>query len=902
MDQVTGQSQRLGHNQISKRRLLVILIIVGLAGLVWLAFGGTLHHEFLNYDDNEYVYENPEVAAGLSVNGILWAFTHTYAANWHPLTAISHMLDCQIYGLHPWGHHLTNVVLHALGAILLFLALLKLTGPMVALDQRRPAKMRAAVPTSEGLPDTIWPSAFVAALFAIHPLRVESVAWISERKDVLSGVFFMLTLLAYACYVRKRSTGRYLLVVLFLALGLLSKPTLVTLPFVLLLLDYWPLGRVQAPAGGHRQSTVTAWWPLIREKIPMFALAALSCVATIVAQGEALEETKRLGFLERAANALLSYAIYLRQLIYPRSLSVFYPYPTDVAIVSHLLPAALLLLLISVVCFRYRKQYPFLVVGWFWYLGVLVPMIGIMQVGSQGHADRYTYLTQIGLYLSVTWMAWTVIRSRMGRWLLATAAVFVIGISTALSYHETVYWRDTETLWRHALANTSNNYVAHNNLGHVLTTHRAFPEAILHFREAVRLKSDYAEAYNNLGNALLETGDPARHQKPSAPDHPDELQENATVLDEAIQDYQRALEAKPTFAEAWTDLATALLQKGQTEDAIKDYQKALELSPNLPEANGNYGNVLLEQRKFDQAITYYTKALELKPDYADAHYGISQALLEGGNSAEAMRHLQRVLELRPDYPEAHHNIGVILAQRGQLGSAIEHYEKAIQLKPNYAQAENNLGNALLRQGKPDGAIVHLRNAVHIEPDYAEAYNDLGSAFMQKNQVDQAIIYYQKAIQLRQDYAEAHSNLGNALLQKKDFDGAILQDKAALNFKPDSAPMQYNLGNAQAAKGNYADAISSYQAALQIQPHYGEVHNKLGLTLVALKENDRAIEEFNRALEINPKFADAHCNLGRLLAQLGRRDEAVAQFSEALRLRPNFTDAREQLRKLGVPPE
>ena len=889
MDQLTGRSQRLGQ-KISDRRLLVILIMIGLAGLVWLAFGGTLNHEFLNYDDNEYVYENPEVAAGLSVHGILWAFTHTYAANWHPLTAISHMLDCQIYGLHPWGHHLTNVVLHAAGAILLFLALLKLTKPVVAVDQRRPAKMRSAV--SSGLSDTIWPSAFVAALFAIHPLRVESVAWISERKDVLSGVFFMLTLLAYASYVRKRSTGRYLLVVLFLALGLLSKPTLVTLPFVLLLLDYWPLGRFSSES--FKQ---LAW-----EKVPLFVLSVASCVATVIAQSRALELARSLTLPQRLVNAVLSYNSYLAQLFYPARLAVMYPYPSNVSVLYQFLPAFLFLLIISILFFRWRTKYPFLLVGWLWFLGTLVPMIGLMQVGSQAHADRYTYLTQIGLYILVTWTAIIAFgKSRPGRIFLITFGLLVVSALTVLSRQDTSAWKNTITLWNQALTNTSNNAIAHNNLGHALTLKKEFAPALLQFREAIRLRSDYAEAYNNLANALLDSDQVSQRGKPVDPEHIT-IKPNDAVLDEAIENYKKALAVKPSFADAWTNLGTAFMQKGEMEEAIADYRKALEIAPELPEANGNFGNALLQTGKYDQAIDYYERALRLKPNYADADYGISLALLQQGKASEAIEHLQRVLVLEPDYPEAYHNLGVILAQKGQLGSAIEHYEKAIQLKPNYAQAENNLGNALLRQGKPDGAIVHLRNAVHIEPDYAEAYNDLGSAFMQKNQVDQAIIYYQKAIQLRQNYAEAHSNLGNALLQKKDFDGAILQDKAALNFKPDSAPMQYNLGNAQAAKGNYADAISSYQAALRIQPHYGEVHNKLGLTLVALKENDRAIEEFNRALEINPKFADAHCNLGRLLAQLGRRDEAVAQFSEALRLRPNFTDAREQLRKLGVPPE
>jgi hypothetical protein len=332
------------HSQIRNGYLTASIICILLAIVIWTAFGQTLHYDFVNYDDSSYVYDNPRIISGLSPGNIAWAFTHVHAANWHPLTTISHMLGCQLYGVQPWGHHLTNVVLHAAAVILLFVALWQLTG-------------------------NIWTSAFVAALFAIHPLRVESVAWIAERKDVLSGLFFALTLLAYARYARTKvfSLPRYTIVLALFALGLMCKPTLVTLPFVLLLLDYWPLGRVRGRWSADHH--------LIVEKIPFFVLSAASCVATILAQKQALTPVQAVSFPERFANAVVSYVEYLVQMIYPAHLAVLYPYPQGGLNAAEVILALLFLLTVSVILFLWRNVYPFALIGWLWFLGMLVPML-----------------------------------------------------------------------------------------------------------------------------------------------------------------------------------------------------------------------------------------------------------------------------------------------------------------------------------------------------------------------------------------------------------------------------------------------------------------------------------------------------------------------------------------------
>ena len=360
--------------QRANSRVTGLLICLGLVAITWAVFGQTLAHDFVNFDDHVYVYENPLVVRGLTTEGIIGAFTHTHALNWHPLTTLSHMLDCQLYGLNAGGHHLTNVILHTISVLLLFLLLKQTT-------------------------NALWQSAFVAALFAIHPLHVESVAWIAERKDVLSAVFFLLTLAAYVRYARAPSPPRYLLVALLLAFGLMSKPMLVTLPFVLLLLDYWPLGRLE----GQKSEVESRLRKLIVEKVPLLALSICSCIVTLFIQRQGPNAIDQLPFLWRWNNMFVSYVTYIWQMLWPVRLAVFYPHPNDRLPLVDVIVAIAFIAGISLLVIYLRRTKPYLVTGWFWYLGMLVPVIGLVQVGEQAHADRYTYLPQIGLYIMIAW-------------------------------------------------------------------------------------------------------------------------------------------------------------------------------------------------------------------------------------------------------------------------------------------------------------------------------------------------------------------------------------------------------------------------------------------------------------------------------------------------------------------
>jgi tetratricopeptide (TPR) repeat protein len=648
-----------GDSPNQNRWVVAGTVSIFLAVIIWIALGQAVRHEFVGYDDYDYVVENPKVTNGLTLDGIQWALTHVHAFNWHPLTTISHMLDCQLFGLQPWGHHLTNILLHAVAAILLFLALRELTG-------------------------SLWPSLLVAAVFAVHPLRVESVAWVSERKDVLSGVFFMLILWAYARYARGYGARsfRYIAVVVLFALGLMCKPTLVTVPFVLLLLDYWPLRRGEPPSSLGRGIARNTWPQLIVEKLPLFVLSAASCVATLLAQNPALDFDASLKppLGERVGNALISYVAYVGQMIWPARLAVLYPYPEGNLKVPQVILALLLLLTISVAFFLWRKKYPFLLIGWLWYLGMLVPMIGIIQVGSQVRADRYTYLPQIGLYLLVVWSATELFhRWRRTRNILVITAVLIIIALTTRSYLQISYWRDTETLWKHTIASTSNNYIAHNNLADTLSQSGRFAEAIAECQKALKIKPDFAAAHNNLGVALLQnkqSADGARGQD--------------GAVDEAIEHYRKALQIKPDFTQAHSNLGDALLQKGQIDEAIAHHQKALQIDPDYAEARYNLGKALVAEGKYNDSIAAYEAAVLLRPDYYEAHHNLGCVLAAIGKNDEALKQFNEALRINGNSAESHCYLGVLLRRMGHRDEAIAHLNEALRLKTDYEFAKQQL--------------------------------------------------------------------------------------------------------------------------------------------------------------------------------------------------------------------
>jgi tetratricopeptide (TPR) repeat protein len=548
---------------------LALALGAGLAALTIAAYARVAGNGFINLDDNDYVTQSPHVQAGITWKGVVWAFTTGHSANWHPLTWLSHMLDCQLYGMNPTGHHLTSLLLHVASTLLLFRLFLRTTG----------------------MP---FPSAFVAAAFGLHPLHVESVAWVAERKDVLSAFFWIATTLAYVSWVEKRRVGRYLAVIALYALGLLSKPMLVTLPFTLLLLDVWPLHRIETP---WREAQVSL--RLLREKVPLFLLAVASSVVTFLVQraAGAMSLGDQISFPLRVQNALVAYAAYLWKSLAPTALAVYYPHPIEAYPGWRVASAALVLGTMTVFAWREGRRRPWIAVGWLWFLGTLVPVIGLVQVGSQAMADRYTYVPMIGLSLSVAFSAAEIgRRSNTARITMAALLLLAAVAWTGLTWRQVGYWKDDRTLFGHVAVVMPENHLAHGILGNVHLREHRFDEAMAEYQTALRLRPSYAQAYSNMGMVFELSGHPA----------------------EAIERYETALRWSPDLAEAHQNLGSLLASQGRLGPAIAHLEAAVKSNPDLVEAHMNLGSAFALSGRLDEAIVQFKKALELKPDNADA--------------------------------------------------------------------------------------------------------------------------------------------------------------------------------------------------------------------------------------------------------------------------------------------
>jgi protein O-mannosyl-transferase len=659
-----------------EHRWLIPAISFGLIAMTWLVFGRTLSFDFFNYDDSFYVYQNPSISNGLTRAGLIKALTQPLVGNWHPLTSFSLMLDAQFFGLNASGYHFVNVLLHSVAVLLLFFVLRTMTG-------------------------TVWRSAIVAALFAIHPLRAESVVWISERKDVLSGVFFMLGLAAYNRYARKSpSLGAYLMVAAALTLGLLSKAMLVTFPFLLLLLDYWPLRRftfspvtTSGPAKESPRAATTSW--LLLEKIPFLLLAVAVSVATIIAQKQALSTAQDWPLRWRVDNALVTVWIYLRQMVWPADLAVFYPHPKGTLSLSVVGLSLLALVAVTLSVFILRRKYPYLITGWLWYLGMLVPVIGLMQVGAQGHADRYTYLPQIGIYLAVTWaIADLSVRWRGRKLILGMAALLTITSLITVSWKQVGYWSSSVRLWRHTLAVTTDNDVAERGLGSELLRLGQVDEAIAHDRAALRIRPRDANGLTNLANALLQ-----RKEYP-----------------EAIKHYREVIGVRPNDSEMHRNLAKALYQSGATDQAVAEFREALRIRPKDSDAAYSLGNVFLEKGDATAAIPYFRKAIEANRKNVAAQYNLGIALQRNAELAEAIAQFQQTLQLDPKNVATHNNLAITLLKAGKTQDAIGEWEAALRLQPNDAEMHNNLAVAWLEQGRLAEAVREWRETLRLQPN------------------------------------------------------------------------------------------------------------------------------------------------------------------------------------------
>jgi tetratricopeptide (TPR) repeat protein len=667
-----------GAGSAAQVRVIALALLVG----TLLLFARAVGHDFVNYDDPDYVTANAHVKAGLSGETLRWALTSGEASNWHPLTWVSHLLDVSLFGLNPHGHHATSVGWHALNAVLAFLAMRRLTG-------------------------ALWTSAFFAALFAWHPLRVESVAWVAERKDVLSGFFGFAVLWLYAGYVERRRAGAaggggggaYALLLGTFALGLMAKPMLVTLPCVLLLLDVWPLGRTAwwpGPVTPAARKTETVAW-LLWEKAPFFLLVAASSVVTYLVQRGGGSVSSALTLDERLANAVVAVARYLGKFFVPVDLAVLYPHPGHWA--AGTVAAALGLVgVLSAGAVGQGRRRPWIAVGWFWFLGTLVPVIGLVQVGLQSMADRYTYLPMLGVQVALVWTVRDAVASPVSRRVAAWAGAAVLGVCAVATTRQIGVWENSLTLFDRAVAVTTGNYVAHDNRGLYLFKAGRVDEAMQDYRAALAINPGYLNANNNLGHAFSELGRPAeavplfRVALKAQPDHLEVRNNLANALSdlgqlaEATEHYDFVLARRPDHSNALNGSAVLLAMQNRPAEAKARLERVLRVAPLNASAHANLGNVCSMLGLRDEALGHYRRAAELSPQDAHTRYVIGALLNEQGKSAEAAEMLQRSLALRPNHPDALAQLGLALVRLGRSEEGLRFWRVALQVEPGHAQA------------------------------------------------------------------------------------------------------------------------------------------------------------------------------------------------------------------------
>jgi len=691
-----------------KKELIKYVLYLLLAVVILLAYWPAASFDFINFDDPVYVSKNPVINKGITWEGIQWAFTGVYAANWHPLTWLSHMADVSLFGMNPGKFHLVNVLFHVLNSILLFMVFERMTG-------------------------ALWRSFFVSALFALHPLHVESVAWISERKDVLSTLFWILTMLGYCWYVQRRSILRYLAVATFFGLGLLAKPMLVTLPFVLVLLDYWPLQRCKIPEGSPdaRDGNSFRWKgeggivPLFLEKIPLFFMAFAACAETFFAQsaGGAVSNLERVSFASRIQNVILSYLRYLWKTIWPFNLAAFYPYPSRFNMTAIMASLMFLLAVSILVALLFRKK-PYLSLGWFWYLGTLVPVIGFVQVGSQSMADRYTYVPLIGIFIMIVWGVSDLL-SRMNHGPVAAGAGSILCFCSLvmITSAQVTTWKNTETVFSHAISATKDNYLAQNNLGVALYDKGKVDEAIRHYEQALRIKYSYVNAHCNLGAALA----------------------GKKQYAEAFKHYRECLRIKPGYSEAYYDMGVALSEMGHKDEAIKQYREVLKNYPHHENANNNLGFLLAGQGKFDEAIAHYEKALATNPDNTLARVNLADALLKKGRIDEALLQVDAALKIEPGNSKLYIKRAELRMKKDDPEGALTEYREALSHDPDSAQAIYGIAFILAHRGKLDEALNLMMKLSTARPGDPLVDYNIACLYSKQGKADEAVDYLKKAI-------------------------------------------------------------------------------------------------------------------------------------------------------------
>ncbi|MDP2984687.1 MAG: tetratricopeptide repeat protein [Candidatus Latescibacter sp.] len=696
---------------------LIFVLILG----TLVVYGQVHNYYFINIDDDTYVYENVNVKSGLNPQSIINSFTSTHGSClWIPVTWLSLIVDYELFGLNPGGYHLTNVLFHIINTLLLFAFFRKTTG-------------------------NTWRSAFVAALFALHPLHVESVAWITERKDVLSIFFMMMALYMYSKYVERPSLRKYVPVIVLFSLGIMAKPMIITFPVLLLLLDFWPFGRFN---GGGKVTLKNSKFMKVAkvtinrifiEKIPFFMISAIVFIVTLVVAkgGNALISLDSLSLPQRLQEAVLSYALYIGKMIVPRHLAFFYPYRSEAVPLWEVSCAGLLLMGITVLVIRLSRRFPWYPFGWFWYLVSLLPVIGIFQAGEQSMADRFTYMPLIGLFVMGVWGVSDSIHNwGQKKLILSMLMMVIIFIYGTITWVQVKHWKDTYSLLSHALTVTSKNYLAHQYIGYYYARHGKIEDAFTHFNEALKIDPSFARIHNDLGALLTRIG----------------------KYDEALAHFREALRLDPNYAEVHDNIGILYAGQGKTNEALMHYNEALKLKPNNDKVLNHIGILWYNFGNNDKALGYYNEALRLNPNYAEAHDNIGILYDSQGKTNEALMHYNKALKLDPNNDKVLKDIGILWYNIGNIDKALMYYNEALKLNPGNADTHKSIGIILYKEGKNNEAFSHFSEALQINPNIAEAYFYMGNILVQQEKYEEAIIRFKDAIRLKPDLVDARTNL------------------------------------------------------------------------------------------------------------------------------------------------
>jgi protein O-mannosyl-transferase len=808
------------------------LIICALLSLTTLWLYWPVRDYGFVFDDSIFVTDNRMVQSGLNSESVRWIFSSTFTTL-GSVVWLSHMLDCHLFGMNAGAHHMTGITIHIANSILLFLLLRSLT-------------------------TTLWRPAFVAMLFAIHPMRIESVAWIAERRDVLSMFFFLLTLMAYTLYAKRRSYLAYAAALLLFAVGLVCKQIVVTLPCVLLLLDFWPLKRLSLPEwnrGGKATKSVTRpvnLMGIVLEKLPFLAMTAAVSLATLV-NPEVRSEISAMEGIPmalRIQNAFISYIRYLAKLFWPVDLAVLYPYP-DSWPLAYVAGSVLCLSAITALVLCKIRRHPYLSIGWFWYLGTSVPIIGLLQLGRQSIADRYTYLPFIGLFIMVAWGVGHYVSTQNQRRAATLGAMAVFAACLIGTRAELPYWKNNETLFARALAVTTDNEVAYTNLGKELFLLGKRAEGRQHCIEALRINPKSVNARNNLGVDYYESGE----------------------YEKAIEHFQVAIDVAPNGAIALNSMGNALNKLGRFQEAIKYFRKSIEAKPDYPEAHLSLGVALDRTDQLDEAIREYFIAIQLRPDYAKAYNNLGNTLSKQNRLDEAVVNYNRALKLNPKDASIYNNLAVVLERLDRLVEATPLFREALRLDPAYDTAQSNLANNLYKLGQTSEALDLYARSLEKDPGNVNTRYNLALLLQQKGRAAEALEHLELLLKSNPNHLGARLNAGNLCYAAEKLEAARTHFSEAIRLAPDNLVAHNNLGNVFDKLGDSESAKTHYREVLRIDPRQPDGYNNLGFVLAKEGQLAEAVAIFDQALALKPDFATASSNRAAALALLKKQQAA-----------------------------